>query len=126
MIVFEVLITVFRVRHRLANRKLESILKDLVKLRRRMDARETGTEEDSLVEHARAFICARRLIPFETCCLPDSIAMATFLARRRLYTHIVFGVTGDPFSAHCWAQSGQLVLNDTLGNTRSYSIIRVV
>lgn len=122
----EVLATVFRTRHRLGTQRLQSILDDLAAFRRHAATRTTTTDDDALVRHAQAFLQVRRLVPIETCCLPDSIAMVTFLARRHLQAHIVFGVTRDPFSAHCWAQSGGLVLNDTLGNTRSYAVIRVV
>lgn len=52
--------------------------------------------------------------------------MIIFLARRRLHASIVFGVTGDPFGAHCWVQTSDLVLSDTLGNATGHTPIRVV
>ena len=43
-----------------------------------------------------------------------------------MHANLVFGVTGDPFSAHCWVQVDELVLNDTLGNANAYTPIRTV
>ena len=59
-------------------------------------------------------------------CLLDSIALVRFLARRGLYAQLVFGVTDDPFSAHCWVQAGDLVLNDTVGDVSAHTPIRVI
>lgn len=69
---------------------------------------------------------ARLYVPVDMCCLLDSIAMAKFLRRRKLRTHVVFGVALDPFSAHCWVQADDLVLNDSVGNVNSHTPIRVV
>jgi hypothetical protein len=74
---------------------------------------------------ARIFIRTRPYVPIEPCCLLDSLAMVRFLARRSLRANIVFGVTRDPFSAHCWVQTKDLVLNDTVGSTKAYVPIRV-
>jgi len=69
---------------------------------------------------------ARLYVPVDMCCLLDSIAMAKFLRRRQLHVHVVFGVALDPFSAHCWVQADDLVLNDSVGNVNSHTPIRVV
>lgn len=79
-----------------------------------------------LLEHANIFRRARLYIPIEPRCLPDSLALIRFLARRQRYGSIIFGVTYEPFSAHCWVQTGNLILNDTLGNATSHTPIRVV
>jgi hypothetical protein len=75
---------------------------------------------------AYLFLRARKLVPLDTCCLLDSLAMARFLGARGLRANIVIGVTGDPFTAHCWVQAADLVLNDAIGNVRMYSQIRVL
>lgn len=75
---------------------------------------------------ATAFQNARLYVPVPTCCLHDSIAMVRFLARRGLFAHLVFGIMANPLSAHCWVQAGHLVLNDTVGNTRAHTPIRVI
>lgn len=82
--------------------------------------------ERRLSDAAAIYRRARLYVPINMRCLLDSLAMAKFLRRRQLHTHIVFGVALDPFSAHCWVQLGDLVLNDTVGNVNSHTPIRVV
>lgn len=96
--------------------------------RRRMSAAApcTGeTQTPQLIDAARSFNSARVYIPFEPSCLLDSIALCAFLSRRSMQSTVVFGVTCNPFSAHSWVQVGDLVLNDTVGNTNSYTPIGV-
>ena len=82
--------------------------------------------ESQVLDAAAAFRSARLYVPIDTCCLLDSIAMITFLAKRKLYADLVFGVTADPFSAHCWAQYDATVLNDALGHALTHTPIRVI
>lgn len=81
--------------------------------------------ERQVIDAAAAFRRVRLYVPVGMRCLIDSVAMARFLRRRGAHVHVVFGVTVDPFSAHCWVQAGDLVLNDTLGNATSHIPIRV-
>ncbi|WP_197253246.1 lasso peptide biosynthesis B2 protein [Paenibacillus dendritiformis] len=109
----------------LKTRRLKKGLDALINFRR--SAEDPGASSTkTLLIHAHAFTKSRALVPIATRCLLDSLAMSWFLARRGHYANIVFGVTSDPFSAHCWVQAGNLVLNDTIGNVRSYTIIRVI
>jgi hypothetical protein len=85
-----------------------------------------AASERALLHAARLFLRARRYIPIAPCCLPDSLALTRFLARRRLHSHIVIGVAGEPFSAHCWVQAGDLALNETVGRAWAHTIIRVL
>lgn len=85
-----------------------------------------ASEAQPLLEAAAAFRRARPYVPIETVCLLDSIALVRFLARRRLHAQLVFGVTDDPFSAHCWVQADDLVLNDTVGDVGAHTPIRVI
>lgn len=82
--------------------------------------------EAHVLEAAAAFLSARLYVPIDMCCLLDSIAMIKFLAKRELHADLVFGVTGDPFSAHCWAQYGTTVLNDALGHALALTPIKVI
>lgn len=75
---------------------------------------------------AQAFSRYRRLVPLANKCLPDTLAFLRFAARRGHYPRLVFGVEAWPFAAHCWAQTGELVLNDVLDHARSFSPIRVI
>lgn len=114
----------------LKTRSLKQILSTLTAYRQRMASRARPIPGEILERRmssaATAFLRARSYVPIGTCCLIDSISMVRFLAKRGLAADIVFGVTGSPFSAHCWVQAGPLVLNDTLGNTHAHTPIRVV
>lgn len=87
-----------------------------------------GSSQDRqrLVAVSQAFMLARRYAPLGTRCLLDSLALARFLRRRRIQVNVVFGVTSAPFSAHCWAQAGEILLTDAIGNVRMYTPIRVL
>lgn len=82
--------------------------------------------EDGLLECAHVFRHARRHVPIPTRCLLDSLALTRFLARRGQASTIVFGVSHEPFSAHCWVQVGDLVLNDTVGSVLTHTPIKVI
>jgi hypothetical protein len=71
------------------------------------------------VEHVRALVLAfRRLRPLfyrsRQRCLLDSLVLASFLAKYRVFPNVVIGVTLGPFAGHCWVQYETLVLNDRL------------
>jgi hypothetical protein len=66
---------------------------------------------DKLVD---AFNVLRPLYPRDYLCLFDSLALIEFLAHYGLLPTWVFGVTSDPFLAHCWVQDGDTVMNDTV------------
>lgn len=82
--------------------------------------------KNQLLEYVNIFLRARLYIPTEPRCLLDSLALTRFLARRQHSGSIVFGATYEPFTAHCWVQIGDLVLNDTIGSVMSHTPIRVV
>jgi hypothetical protein len=117
-------------RWQLKTRRLKTTLGALELIWHR-EALEHATDPNESLERraadtARTFLQARIYAPVETSCLLDSLALVKFLARQGLRAHIVFGVTGDPFSAHCWVQVKDMVLSDTAGNVNAYTPIRVV
>jgi Transglutaminase-like superfamily len=59
-------------------------------------------------------------------CLLNTIALGEFLAKNHIYPNYIFGVTTNPFSAHCWLQLGNVVLNDTSENVSQYTPILVI
>ena len=122
--VMEVLAIVLRTQAAL---KLSTLKVVLDRLAQPLQAKPLAAElERRLSDVAAVFRRARLYVPVDMCCLLDSIALATFLRKRQLHAHVVFGVALDPFSAHCWVQAGDLVLNDTVGNVNSHTPIRVV
>jgi hypothetical protein len=72
------------------------------------------------VSHARlekltgVFQVLRPFYPRPYLCLFDSLALLEFLAYWTLFPAWVFGVSVDPFEAHCWVQQDTLVLCDTV------------
>lgn len=72
---------------------------------------------------AAAFQRLRLFYPRSYLCLFDSLALIHFLARFQVFPDWVFGVTADPFEAHCWVQAGNLVLNDTVARVSGFTPI---
>jgi hypothetical protein len=111
----------------LKTRSLKSILEDVVTLRRKSTSSPSTAHTDQpLLQAATTFRLARKYVPLATTCLLDSLALMKFLARRHLHANLVFGVTNDPFTAHCWVQAGDLALNETVGDATARTPIRVV
>lgn len=59
-------------------------------------------------------------------CLVRSLAFIWICLRRGFAPSLVFGVQASPFSAHCWVQQGEAVLNDTIENVRPFTPIMAV
>ena len=128
--VVEVMTIVFSTHCQLKTRALKAILDEASAYRSRK-TRYHGvatptTPEDNLLQANRQFACARRYVPIEPICLLDSLSLLRFLSRRGLSANIVFGVTPEPFAAHCWVQAGDLVLNETLSDANAHTPIRKV
>jgi hypothetical protein len=129
-LLIEVAAIILTTRRQLATRPLKTILDRLATDRHARTSQSTLSDAPNsdhiLIEAANIFRRARLYVPIPTRCLLDSISIVRFLARRRLPANIIFGVTCAPFSAHCWAQANDLVLNDSVGNVAAYTPIRVV
>ena len=69
---------------------------------------------------------ARRLVPIAKNCLMDSMALDAWLGSSEPGRHLVFGVTVEPFLAHCWLQSPSRILNDNYDHVRRYTPILIV
>lgn len=75
---------------------------------------------------ARIYKRLRPLMAKSRICLYDTIAFALFCRFHGEVPSIIFGVKGEPFQAHCWAQCGGWVLNDVPQNIRQYKPIMVI
>lgn len=116
-------------RRELRTRQLREVLRDTACYRERQLAARCSTADAGsgrVIELAQRFRQARMHVPIDPCCLPDSLLLVRFLARRGIDSRIVFGVTREPFAAHCWVQAGELVLNDTVGNALAHTPIKVL
>jgi hypothetical protein len=83
------------------------------------------TEED-LIEVAGAFTRGRLLASPLDQCLPGSIAVVHALLDRTCRSDLVIGVQLRPFAAHCWVQSGNVVINETLDQVRNFTPVLVL
>ncbi len=59
----------------------------------------------------------------EYLCRFDSLALVEFLAHYHQSPRWIFGVKGEPFSAHCWVQDEECLLNDSLDYIRQFTPI---
>lgn len=105
-----------RARMDLRSAPLHEVLIDL-------PAASRGRTTRDLVTHARAFDRARRWVPVRPRCLPDALAYARVARREGFAVDLVFGVKLHPFEAHCWVQSGSLVLTDPLDKVRRFEVV---
>ena len=126
----EVMMTTWRCRRRIRTWPLREVIDETLRYRaQHCSAPRTScgaAHERRLLRAVDVFQRARLYLPLETRCLLDSLSLFRFLARRGLDSKIVLGVTNDPFAAHCWVQSGNIVLNDTVGNAMAHTIIKVI
>jgi hypothetical protein len=78
-----------------------------------------------LSDLVHTFLSLRPLYPREYLCLFDSLCLVHFLAQFGHFPQWIFGVKLEPFGAHCWVQSGDVVLNDTVEVIGQYTPILV-
>ncbi len=82
------------------------------------------------IDRARVLVSIfGRLRPFwdrKYVCLFDSLALLNFLAKFDLFPTWAFGVQSEPFSAHCWIQQNEVLLNDTVDRVSLYTPILAV
>ena len=86
-----------------------------------------GPPRRARVKHlVQTFQALRPIYPRKYLCLFDSLALSGFLSFYDVYPRWVFGVTAEPFHAHCWLEDDGLVYNDQLDRVRQYKAIMVV
>ena len=84
---------------------------------------ERPVPQDYCIVLARRFAEAHLHLPGLARCLPRSLALIDYLDRHGAPAQLIFGVRTHPFEAHCWVQSGNVVLNDTLSRASWYTPI---
>lgn len=73
-----------------------------------------------------AMLATRRFIATQDKCLRWSVALARHLGAGSAYPDLVFGIRMQPFGAHAWVQTGDVVLNDGADHAMQYSPILVI
>lgn len=81
----------------------------------------TQPPEPRLVEASQRFQQLAPWLPREGVCLMRSLQQKLFLATQGLTVNWVFGVRTWPFEAHCWLQSGDVVLDDTVEHAGGFT-----
>jgi len=79
--------------------------------------------QDHCIALARRFAEAHLHVPGLARCLPRSLALIDFLDRHGATAQLIFGVRTHPFEAHCWVQTGDVILNDTVSRACWYTPI---
>ena len=92
------------------------------RLRTRYSATTASCAED-FVALSQAFAATAPMRPRARHCLTSSIAYVYMVRASGMDATLVMGVCAQPFSAHCWVQSGDTVLNDRLENIRPFQPI---
>ncbi len=59
-------------------------------------------------------------------CLVRSLALMSMMHARGIAPRLIFGVRTNPFSAHCWVQFRDVVLNDSAEHARLFVPILVI
>ena len=85
-----------------------------------------GGPSAALVRDALAFEKLLVWTPFQGQCLYRATMLRRFLRRRGHHVDWVFGVRTSPFTAHCWLQSGGVVINDRLDHVSRFTALMVV
>lgn len=78
---------------------------------------------NNIKEICSAFRWAERIFPARNRCLSQSLALIDNLIANGYAPDLIFGVTLEPFSAHCWIQIDSLILNDDYENLRKFTPI---
>jgi hypothetical protein len=84
-----------------------------------------GAAAARIERRALAFRALLPWSPVQGACLFQALWLRLYLRQAGLDAAWVFGVRTWPFSAHCWLQSGDLVLNDTAERVAAYRPILV-
>jgi hypothetical protein len=113
-------------KYRLSTRSLYSTVHHIVRRRAR---HATALQSDDLSALSRLVTVFRRLRPLlpptGAPCLLRSIALLEFLAVYGHFPRLVFGVQAQPFSAHCWVQHADMLLNATLEDAVAFTPIMI-
>ena len=111
---------------RLKRQPLAAILRRLQNHRPR-DAGTARLESEAIFAlAARGFAHSRLLVASEDRCLARSLAIVSVCYGQGVTPSLAFGVRTHPFTAHCWAQDGTCVLNDTAEHVRLFTPILVL
>ena len=111
---------------RIRFRGLPAIIRDLESRKLTAGAGVTERHDREYAGISAAFEALGLVFRRSDRCLVRSLAFFWICLRRGFASSLVFGVQASPFSAHCWVQQGEAVLNDTIENVRPFTPIMAV
>lgn len=100
---------VLRAKHRLAHGSLRA---NLERRGAALARHAHSAARRAIADKAAAYHAVRHLAPVPRVCLLDSLALIDWLGDALQSVQLVFGVTAYPFGAHCWVQTGEMLLGD--------------
>lgn len=115
-----------RIESRISTDRFDEVLRSTRRLIEQAAVRSCADEDTVISRFVRAFDQARLLRTAVNRCLARSIACALVLAGHGVRVTVVIGVRRSPFGAHCWVQSGPLVLNDTWDEVQRFTPLLVL
>lgn len=122
---FRTIICQRRIERRLKSWGLPAVLEDLhIKLH--ASALAPVTDQAPALQIVAAFDQARLVRSAVDRCLPRSIALAQMLAKAGYRSQVILGVKLQPFAAHCWVQSGGMMLNESPEEAARYTPILIL
>jgi|RhiMethySRZTD1v2_1073278.scaffolds.fasta_scaffold06532_4 transglutaminase superfamily protein len=97
-------------------------------VRRRKQRRGTGhgTDLQRAAEMTSVFEQLRWFFPRDYLCLYDSLALIEFLAAYRIFPTWIFGVSLEPWGAHCWVQEHGFTFNEGVEEAANYTPIMAI
>ena len=113
-------------RYELRTRSLGAILDRVARKKSILQRGRPPADRGALTRLASRFHGAQRVTPVTPVCLPDSLALLSFLFSRGATADLVIAVSGPPFQAHCWVQAQDLLLNSPLDLALSFTPIRIL
>lgn len=95
-------------------------------LRRRHLAAHSRTPMATVSDLIDAYYAARPWFPIKPICRLDAPALCIHLWSHGHDPKLVFGVRGDPFMAHCWAQFGESSISEPADRLHQFTPIMSV
>jgi hypothetical protein len=105
---------------------LDAQFKAVAASRSRLRPSGSAGDERRWVSLRTAFDKSAALRPRSDRCLVSSLAFLDVAFSQNLDASLVMGVVAAPFSAHCWVQVGETVVNDRLDYVRSFTPILTI
>lgn len=114
------------VRHKIRHASFSTIIDDLTARSRKVRLTPVQPTANEIARIVSAFDKAGLILGVADQCLIRSISMLAMMHRVGTAPYLIFGVRTNPFSAHCWVQDADVVLNDAAEHARLFEPILAV